>query len=112
LIVTSAVPAHHHPVFGAMAMLLQRQHAAGDDDDALHLEALAHVDRLVIAPWPMHATVVDGLAALLLLELGDEVFHLLREVLAWLDASGGEHRFEKVMRNGKKPLICNGLQRR
>ena len=51
-------------MLGAMVMLLQRQFAAGNDDDALDLEALAHVDRLVIAPRPVHALVVGRLGAL------------------------------------------------
>ena len=37
--------AHHHPVLGAMLVLLQRQRAARLHHDALDLEALAGVDR-------------------------------------------------------------------
>src|SRR5262249_33183375 len=47
--------AHHHPVLGAMVMLLQRQLAAGHHDDALDLEALAAVDRFVMTPRTIHA---------------------------------------------------------
>ena len=53
--------AHHDPMLGAVPVLLQRQNAARDDDDALDLKALAHVDGLVIAPGPVHALVVGGL---------------------------------------------------
>src|SRR5579883_2553294 len=43
--------AHHHPVLGAVMMLLQRQLAARRDGDAFDLEAIAGVDGFVKAPW-------------------------------------------------------------
>ncbi len=70
--------AHHDPMLGAVAVLLQRQHGAGRHDDALHLEAVAEIDRVVIAPRPVAALVLGRLASLLGLELGDEVLDLLR----------------------------------
>ena len=42
--------AHHHPVFGTVSMLLQRKNSAGNDNDALHLKALAHVNRIRSSP--------------------------------------------------------------
>src|SRR6185437_1621016 len=51
--------AHHDPVLGTVAVLLQREHAFGIDDDALDLEALAHVDGLIISPRAVHARMVD-----------------------------------------------------
>ena len=50
---------HDDPVLGAVAVLLQRQNAARIDDDALDLEARAHIDRLVITPRPVAALVID-----------------------------------------------------
>src|SRR6185503_3093429 len=34
---------HHDPMLGAMAVLLQRKYAAGDDDDAFDLKPLAKI---------------------------------------------------------------------
>jgi hypothetical protein len=36
----------------AVVMNLQRQARARHDDDSLHLETLAVIDRIVEAPWP------------------------------------------------------------
>ena len=49
----------HHPVLGAMEVLLQRQLAAGLHHDALDLVALGDVDVLVVAPGPVDAAVLD-----------------------------------------------------
>src|SRR5687768_15234820 len=45
------------PMLAAMVMHLQRQAAAGPDDDALDLEARAFLQDGVRAPWPMHGSV-------------------------------------------------------
>ncbi len=50
--------AHHDPMFGAVMMHLQRQRLARLHHDALHLEAVAGVDRIVIAPRPMNLAMV------------------------------------------------------
>ena len=42
------------PMFRAVMMQLQRQAAAGFDDDALDLEAIALIDRLIGAPRTMN----------------------------------------------------------
>src|SRR6202171_26228 len=42
--------AHDDPVFGAVVMHLKRETRAGRHDDALHLEALAVIDRVVETP--------------------------------------------------------------
>jgi hypothetical protein len=59
-------------VLGAVVMLLQRQLAAGHHHDALDLEALAAVDRLVIAPGTMNAAMLDRLHPALALQLGNQ----------------------------------------
>jgi hypothetical protein len=64
-------------MLGAMVMLLQRQLAAGHDDDALDLEALAAVDRLVVAQRTVHAAMFDRLRPALPLELGHQRLDLL-----------------------------------
>ena len=46
---------HHDPMFGAVIMFLQRQLGAGIDGDTLDLEPVAGMDRLIVAPRPMHA---------------------------------------------------------
>ena len=64
--------AHHHPMLGAVVVLLQRQRAARLDHDALDLEALAAIDRLVIAPGPVTAAMVGRLGRFARLELLDQ----------------------------------------
>ena len=70
--------AHHHPVLGAVVMLLQRQETARCDDDALHLEAFAQVDRFVITPRPVHAAMLGRLGAVCRLQRAHQIFHVLR----------------------------------
>src|SRR5271167_1911185 len=53
--------AHHNPVFGAVIVLLQRQASAGPDYYALDLVAPSLIDALVIAPGPIHPSVLRRL---------------------------------------------------
>ena len=69
--------AHNNPVLGTVPMLLQRKNSAWNDNDALDLKALAHVDGFVVAPWPVHALMVGRFRALGGLELGNQLAHLL-----------------------------------
>src|SRR5580765_6237484 len=50
-------PRDHDPVLGAVVVHLQRKRRARLHHDALHLEALAGVDALVVAPRAVHARV-------------------------------------------------------
>ena len=63
--------AHNNPVFGTVPMFLQRKNSAWDDDDALNLKALAHVDELVVAPGPVDPFMIGRLRSLCRLEFGD-----------------------------------------
>ena len=47
-------------MLGAMVMRLQRQPAALFDHDALDLEPVAEIDRLIGAPGPMHFQMILG----------------------------------------------------
>src|SRR5262249_39108824 len=72
--------AHHDPMLGAVHVLLQRQLAARIHDDALDLEALARVDRLVVPPWPIAAAVVADLVAALCPHVRDQRLDVLGAV--------------------------------
>ena len=43
---------HDDPMLRAVVMNLQRQARARHNDDSLHLETVAVIDRIVEAPWP------------------------------------------------------------
>src|ERR1043166_7577477 len=68
---------YHDPVLGAVMMLLQRQDAAGSNDQPLDLEALAGIDGFVVPPWAIDAAMVGRLGPRGLLERGDQFFHRL-----------------------------------
>ena len=72
---------HHDPVFGAVVVHLQRQLLARLDRDALDLEAVARIDALVVAPWAVHAGVVQVLGTRLRLQVVDHLLDALHLVL-------------------------------
>src|SRR5690606_4826844 len=72
----------HHPVLGALVVLLQAQRRAGLDHDALDLEALAGIDGVVVAPGPVDLAVEGVLLAPGLLDAVDDVLDVLDPVLA------------------------------
>ncbi len=74
--------AHDHPVLGAMVVHLQRQPPARFHHDALDLIAGAVVERLVLAPGPMHLQVVLG-------DLGRDLLQPLHELPHAVDALRG-----------------------
>ena len=71
---------HHDPVFRAMMMLLQRQRGAGVDDDALDLETLAVIHRIVRAPRPIDLAMRFRQRMATRFDLGHQLLHVLRAV--------------------------------
>src|SRR5688572_2968216 len=62
----------HDPVFGAVVVLLQAELAARLHGNALHLEAVAGIDRAVVAPRPVAGDVLVGLGAVALAQRLDQ----------------------------------------
>src|SRR5208282_6791933 len=60
------------PMFGAVMMHLQRQHAARLDREVLDLKALAAIDAVVTAPGPEYLAMQRRLGATRFLELRDQ----------------------------------------
>ena len=69
---------HHHPMFGTMVMLLERQPGAGFDDDALGLEAVAAIGGLVGSPRAKHFGGADRRLVAALAQHVDRDLHVLR----------------------------------
>ncbi len=70
------------PVFGAVIVALQRQPLARRDHYPFDLIARALIDRLVIAPGPIHAFVLGRFAALALAQMLDQRLDLIALVVA------------------------------
>src|SRR5262245_42696186 len=105
--------AHHHPVLGAMEVLLQRELGTWFDHDALDLIARAGVDALVVAPGPVDAAMLDRLAPVLGLELLDQRLDGFG-LLACRDQNGvggGDHDHVVEAHNGRKDALVGADQR-
>src|SRR5262245_4466581 len=68
---------HHHPMLGAMEVLLQRELASWLHDNALDPIARGHIDVLVITPRTINAAMLDRCAMVVRLELLHQFLHLL-----------------------------------
>ncbi|MNN61788.1 hypothetical protein D3C81_1770410 [compost metagenome] len=68
---------YYRPMLTAMVMHLQRKGRARLDNDTLDLEALAFFQGGVGAPWTMHGAVKQVCVVPFLLQLGDDLLHLL-----------------------------------
>src|SRR5688500_14369171 len=69
-------------MLGAPMVFLQTQRRAGLDDDALDLEAVAHVDGIVVSPRAVHLAMKDVFLAPGFLDEIDNFLYILYTVLA------------------------------
>jgi len=84
-------------MLGAMKMALQRQLGLRLDHDALDLEAIAAIDRVVLSPGPVDALMQGRFAAPPLLQEGDQVLDRL--------GASARHRQHRVRRRHQHQIL-------